>query len=153
MGVFKADGGRVTLAAFPKTTVADPEVVVTQDLYRTQKYGPTDSDPDGALRTLLCRAGAVMRQSEVNALFPAATISTVTPSGGPAAGGTVVTITGTNLDGVTAVQFGGTAGTALTVVSPTRIQVTAPAGAAGAKDVVVVDDSGNKTKTGGFTYA
>ena len=45
----------------------------------------------------------------------------------PAAGGTSVTITGTNFTGATAVTFGGTAATGVTVVSATSITATTPA--------------------------
>ncbi|MEU1592770.1 IPT/TIG domain-containing protein [Streptomyces sp. NPDC005708] len=84
---------------------------------------------------------------------PAPTITTVVPSTGPIAGGTVVTISGTNLGGVTAVTFGVTPGTALTVQSDTTLTVTTPATAAGAKDVVVTSAGGSATKTGGFTFS
>lgn len=76
------------------------------------------------------------------------------PAEGPAAGGTVITVTGDNLEGVTAVNFGATAGTALDVTEAANgsIQVTTPPGTAGAVDVTLVDASGNTTLTGGFTY-
>lgn len=80
-------------------------------------------------------------------------ISTVTPSSGSSAGGTVVNITGSNFTGATSVTFGGTAGTALTVNSATSITVTAPAHTAGAVPVVVTTPNGTGTKTGGFTYS
>ncbi|MEU5978429.1 IPT/TIG domain-containing protein [Streptomyces sp. NPDC047315] len=154
MGIYTADGTRVTKSAFPTTSVSDPERIVTQDLYSTRPY-TTEGDrrPEGSIKTLAYKAGAVVRQSEIDKLFPPATIAAVSPVTGPAAGGTVVTITGTNLDGVSAVNFGATPGTALTILSAKKLTVTAPAGAAGAKDVVLVDDAGNVTKTGGFTYA
>ncbi|MCX5182649.1 IPT/TIG domain-containing protein [Streptomyces sp. NBC_00268] len=154
MGLYKADGTRITKAAFPANSVADPEKVISQDIYSTRPY-TTDGDqqPEGSIKTLAYKAGAVLRQSDIDKLFPAATIATVSPTTGPVAGGTVVTITGTNLDGVSAVNFGATAGTVLTILSAKKLTVTAPAGAAGAKDVVLVDDAGNVTKTGGFTYA
>lgn len=75
------------------------------------------------------------------------------PNTGPAAGGTVVTITGDDLKDVTGVTFGGTAGTALVKDSDESIHVTAPAHAAGAVNVVVTDPSGSKTVTAGFTYS
>lgn len=80
---------------------------------------------------------------------------TLAPATGPAAGGTVVTLSGDNLAGVTSVTFGGVAGTALDTsdAAAGSITVTTPAGTAGAKDVVLVDPSGNTTLTGGFTYA
>ncbi|MFF7838768.1 IPT/TIG domain-containing protein [Streptomyces ossamyceticus] len=84
---------------------------------------------------------------------PVPTITTVTPSTGPAAGGTVVTIVGTNFDDTSSVTFGGAAGTALIVENSTELTVTAPADTAGAKDVVVTTPGGSATKTGGFTYS
>jgi hypothetical protein len=70
------------------------------------------------------------------------------------AGGKKVTISGDNLEGVTGVTFGGTAATDLDVSAAGDgvITVTAPAHAAGAVDVVVTDDIGATTLTGGFTY-
>lgn len=58
----------------------------------------------------------------------APTITSLSPNHGPAAGGTTVTITGTNFVGVTSVLFGTTNATNVTVVSATEITVTAPAG-------------------------
>ncbi|QOV40152.1 IPT/TIG domain-containing protein [Streptomyces ferrugineus] len=84
---------------------------------------------------------------------PVPTIATVTPSTGPVAGGTAVMIVGTDLDTATAVTFGGTAGTDLTVESDTKLTVTTPASTSGAKDVIVTTAGGSVTKTGGFTYA
>lgn len=69
--------------------------------------------------------------------------------------GRKVAITGTNLEGVTGVTFGGTAGTSLDVsrAGDGVITVVAPAKAAGTYDVVVTDDIGSTTKTGGVLYA
>jgi hypothetical protein len=54
-------------------------------------------------------------------------ISTVGPASGPVGGETTVTITGNNLEGTTAVDFGSTAAADFTVTSPTSITaVTAP---------------------------
>lgn len=77
----------------------------------------------------------------------------ITPNTGAAAGGTVVKVTGDNLDDATSVTFGGTAGTSFSHSAEGEITVTTPAKTAGAYDVVVVDSDGNGTKVGGFTYA
>lgn len=57
---------------------------------------------------------------------PPPVISQATPNQGPANGGTRVTITGSNLSGVTTVTFGGRAGVDLDLISDTELQVTTP---------------------------
>lgn len=76
------------------------------------------------------------------------------PNEGPAIGGTVVRITGDNLEGVTGVTFDAVAGTDLDVsnVENGYIEVTTPAGTAGPADVVVTDPNGADTEVGAFTY-
>jgi hypothetical protein len=160
MGLYTSAGVRITKAAFPSTpATTDPEVIVTQDVYATRRHdegtvkGSRDGVPEGSIRTLAFRAGDKVRQSQIDKLFPAATITAITPATGGVAGGTVVTITGTNLDGVADVKFGTTPGTVLKILSGGKLQVTAPAHAAGAVNVVVGDDAGAVTQTNGFTYS
>lgn len=81
-----------------------------------------------------------------------ARIETITPSSGPAAGGTVVTITGDNMVDATSVTFGGTAGTAFTKVDDNTVRATTPAKPAGAVAVAVVDPSGTTSQAAGYTY-
>ena len=58
-------------------------------------------------------------------------ISAISPTNGPAAGGTSVTITGSGLTGTTAVSFGGTPAASFIVNSDTSITAVSPAHAAG----------------------
>ena len=58
------------------------------------------------------------------------TVSSVAPNSGPLAGGTAVTITGTNFAAGATVTFGATAATNVVVVSSTSITATTPAGSA-----------------------
>ena len=81
------------------------------------------------------------------------TIDTVSPSSGPASGGTGVTLTGSGFTGATSLTFGGTAATSLNVVSSTSATAVTPAHATGAVDVVITTPSGSGTKTNGYTYA
>lgn len=82
-----------------------------------------------------------------------ATVTLINPASGDVAGGTVVTITGTNLDGVTAVEFGGTEGTSLSVAEGgLSLTVTTPAHLVGVVDVVLTDSGRTVTETGGFEY-
>jgi hypothetical protein len=70
-------------------------------------------------------------------------VTGLSPATGPTAGGTVVTITGSEFTGATVVGFGGVPGTGLTVTSDTELTVTAPAAtAAGSAEVEVVTPIG-----------
>jgi antibiotic biosynthesis monooxygenase (ABM) superfamily enzyme len=83
------------------------------------------------------------------------TVTAVSPNGGPPAGGTSVTITGTNLTGASAVKFGGAAAARFAVNGATSITAIAPAGAAGTVDVTVTTGNGTSATSGAdhFTYA
>ncbi len=54
-------------------------------------------------------------------------VTGVSPPSGPAAGGTVVTVTGSGFTAATTVSFGAKAATNVTVTSPTSLTATAPA--------------------------
>ncbi|GAB2769384.1 hypothetical protein GCM10027072_80230 [Streptomyces bullii] len=75
----------------------------------------------------------------------------LSPTQGPASGGTTVTLTGTNLTGATAVRFDGVAATSFTVNSSTQITAVTPAHAAGAA-AVTVTTSGGTSNALTFTY-
>lgn len=84
-------------------------------------------------------------------------VTAISPVGGPAAGGTVVTITGTVFRPNAAVYFssGGTdvEATAVTVNSTTRITATTPAHAPGPVDVKVVNaDTLSGSLPNGYTF-
>ena len=79
------------------------------------------------------------------------TLTSLNPTTGPTAGGTTVTIDGTNLGGASSVTFGGTAAT-ITANTSSQITVTTPAGAAGAVNVVVTTVGGSATLPSGYTY-
>jgi len=84
----------------------------------------------------------------------APTVTSISPTSGPASGGTFVTITGTGFSAGASVTLGGTAATNVTVVSSTSITATTAAHAAGAVTVVVTNtDSQSGTLTNGYTYS
>lgn len=83
---------------------------------------------------------------------PAATLASILPVSGPAAGGTAVVGTGTGFVGATGVTVGGVAATGVVVVNATTINFTTPAGAVGDATVVVLHPSGNGTLVDGFEY-
>ena len=72
----------------------------------------------------------------------APTVSGVSPSSGPTAGGTSVTITGTGFISGATVAFGATAATGVTVVSGTEITATSPAESAATVNVTVTTTGG-----------
>jgi hypothetical protein len=75
------------------------------------------------------------------------TVTSVTPSSGPATGGTSVTIEGTFFKNVRAVKFGVTNAASFTVNGPTSITATSPAAAVGAVDVTVTIPGGRTSAT------
>ncbi|MCI0341961.1 MAG: IPT/TIG domain-containing protein [Planctomycetales bacterium] len=84
---------------------------------------------------------------------PVPSVLGVSPSAGPLAGGTLVTITGTNFAAGATVTFGGAAATSVTLVSSTSITCTTPSGAMGPASVVVTNvDAQQGTLAGGFTF-
>lgn len=79
---------------------------------------------------------------------PAPEITTLTPASGSVTGNTLVTITGKNLNGTTAVTFGSTPAAAFTVDSDTEITATAPSSARPGKvDVSVTTLAGKNVNT------
>jgi hypothetical protein len=79
-------------------------------------------------------------------------IYTVSPSSGPQAGGTTVTITGANFVNIATVKFGGVVAS-FTVNNPGQITATSPAYAVtGLVDVSVLSTYGTATSHGAFTY-
>lgn len=87
--------------------------------------------------------GTSTSDADVFTYGAAPAITEVSPSQGPVAAGTVVTITGSGFTGATVVGFGGVPGTGLTVDSDTQLTVTTPAAnAVGPVDVVVVTPIG-----------
>ncbi|SFT59959.1 putative Ig domain-containing protein [Mesorhizobium sp. YR577] len=82
----------------------------------------------------------------------APTITNVSPSTGPAEGGTSVVITGTNLTDATAVTFGGAPAASFAVITDTVITATTEAHAEGTVDVAVTTPGGSATAASAFTY-
>ena len=84
------------------------------------------------------------------------TVTSVVPNTGSSAGGTSVTINGTNFFNPSTVTFGGVAATNVVVVNSTTITAPPPAQAPGTVDVVVTDAGVclgiSGTLPNGFTY-
>lgn len=115
-------------------------------------YTLPGSATDDADKAIAFIPGQEYTLADIEAFYPAATVDSITPATGPAAGGTAVVIKGNNFHGVSGVTFGGGAGTSFSVVDDETINVTTPAHAAATVDVVVQDDRADVTVTGGFVY-
>ncbi len=85
----------------------------------------------------------------------APTVTSVSPNVGPLSGGTSVTVTGTNLGGASAVNFGANPATRVVVNGGgTSLTATSPPGALGAVDVTVTTTAGTSATSSAdrFTY-
>ncbi len=78
-------------------------------------------------------------------------VTTVTPTSGPSAGGTVVTLKGSGFVAGATVTIG-SAATSVTVVSSTTIKATTSATSPGSDEVVVSDANGTSSGGPSFTY-
>jgi hypothetical protein len=85
---------------------------------------------------------------------PAPTVTSLSPTTAPQAGGTLVTITGTFFTGATAIKFGATPAVSFTIVNVTTATATSPAGT-GVVDVTVTTPNGTSATSPAdqFTYS
>ena len=116
---------------------------------------PAPSRPTRPATATYNAAPLVARSFNVtNVVIPPPVVTAINPSSGPVTGGTSVTITGTDLNGATAVAFGATPAASFTVNSATSITAVAPAHAAGTVDVTVTTPGGtsNTGPADTFTY-
>ena len=93
------------------------------------------TNPDGQSAT---RTGGFTYTAPASA----PTLTSVSPTSGPTAGGTTITLTGTNFVSGATVRVGGTAATNVAFVSATQLTARTPAGTAGARDVQVTNPDG-----------
>jgi hypothetical protein len=93
----------------------------------------------------------IQNPEQAHAVSDPPSVQSVSPSAGPDTGGAQVTVVGTNLDGVTGVNFGDTPAT-FTITSPTQLTAITPAHEAGAVDVSVTSGSGVSPQTPADVY-
>lgn len=103
----------------------------------------------------LASAGEATYEDFVEAkTYPAPSLTSIAPTSGDDAGGTSVTLTGTQFRSGARVFFGLREATSVSVVSSTSITCVTPANSAGVYDVTVsyLDDGQSDTLESAFTY-
>lgn len=153
-----SSGTRKTKAALISdlgTAEVNNPVYRVPENYRLFERGDLPGDPGSPVNyRQVLTPGMLVSSAQIDAMYPAPTITTITPATGAAAGGTAVTVVGTNFKHTgTSITFGAVAATSVVVVSDTELTCVTPAKTAGAYNVVVTTDSGTGTKTNGFTYS
>ena len=124
---------RIAIDAALDTPLPEPgDYIITADLVTTVRQ-----------ETFTTPVSFRVKVKEVSVPIPA--VSEVSPTKASTEGGTVVTITGENLSGVTSVTFGGVSAADVKVDSSTQLTVTAPALEAGVVDLVVTTPGGMVT--------
>ena len=120
----------------------------------TQSFSLTSSNPsanDYLFFAGFYFKGIIARGTDTSGNSSLPVITEISPCYGPTAGGTSVTITGTNLTGATSVKFGTTPGT-ITSNSATSVIATSPAKTAGFADITVTTSAGEAVQFDGFQY-
>jgi large repetitive protein len=153
-----AGGGTlVTISGtgFTGATAVDFGTNAATDLTSVSATSITAMSPAGTetVDVTVTTPGGVSATSPADQFTYAPTVTSISPTSGPLAGGTLVTITGTGFTGASAVDFGTTPATTFTVGSATTITALSPAGT-GSVGVTVMTPSGTSaTSTASqFTY-
>ena len=130
------------LLTTPDSDIAEDEMVTATGSYSAT--APVTPSGEWIMQMVAFRTPS-------GAITPPA-VSGVSPNSGSTAGGTAVTISGTNFAAGATATFGGTAATNVVVVSATQITATTPAGSAGAATVTVTASGQSGSLANGFTY-
>lgn len=152
----------LALASAPSAPVAEPACGVTPVTGNTSKavqatVSGLSAGTEYVYSVVATNAGGTATATPAKAFSTEAEVPAVTavsPQEGPVAGGTTVTVAGTDLSGATAVEFGVSNPATIVANTATQITVTAPPGAAGAVDVTVTTPGGTSATSAAaeFTY-
>ncbi len=134
---FGSGAGDITSDSANSITATSPSGTGTVDVTVTTPNGTSATSPAD--------------QFTYSLSTPPPVLTGVSPATGPVGGGNSVTITGTNLENASAVDFGQTAGV-ITADSSTSVTATAPAGT-GTVDITVTTPSGTTTPVPADQYS
>jgi hypothetical protein len=159
-GLFDNTTGVLTLTSSGETAT----IAQWQAALRTVTYFNQSAFPDTTTRGVTFTvddgqstnpvSNTLTSTVQIGSLASPPAITGLSVDTGATSGGTSVTITGAGFDNVSSVLFGAALATSFTVNSPTSITAVAPAGHAGAVDVIVVALAGSSsiTQNDRFTY-
>jgi hypothetical protein len=135
-------GAAVTIgsAATSVNVVSESEITAT-----------TSTALAGSDEVVVSDAGGTSTGGPSFTYLPPPTVTSITPTSGPSAGGTPVTIHGSGFLGGATVTIGNAA-TSVNVVSETEIRATTAPTSAGSDEVVVSDANGTSTGGPSYTY-
>jgi hypothetical protein len=142
-----ASGATVSFGGSPASGVSfvsSTQLMATTPPHAAGSVNVAVTNPDGA--SAMLPGGFTFGTSSL-------TISSVSPNSGGTAGGTVVTITGSNFASGATVSFGGSPASGVSFVNATQLKATTPAHAAGSVNVAVTNpDGASAMLPGGFTF-
>ncbi len=146
----RLNGGGTPTVRFGATTATEITSVTASAI----KVVSPSSPVSGVVDITVTTAGgtsAITAKDHFNYIAPPPTVTSVSPTSGPTAGGTEVALKGTGFVAGATVKVG-SAATEVSVVSGTEITAKTSAGAAGSDEVVVSDANGTSSGGPSFTY-
>ena len=142
-GTYLGSTSAVTVGGAPATSFT----VVNQNTVQAT----TPAGAEGPASVGVTTAAGTITATQQFTYMPAS-VSSIVPNQGIAAGGFQLTITGAYLALTTGVTIGGTPCTGVTVVNTTTVTAMTPAGTLGNADVVITGGKGTITVVGGYRY-
>jgi hypothetical protein len=140
-------------AAGATVTVGGAAATSVQVLSATQVRATTPAGTAGARTVQITVGGQSVSLASAFTYVAGPALTSVSPTSGPAGGGTVITLTGTGFAAGATVTVGGAAATSVQVLSATQVRATTPAGTAGARTVQVTVGGQSASLANAFTYA
>ncbi len=144
--------GGTNLSGATSVTIGGANAAITANTATSVTVTAPSGTAGPAVAVVVNTPGGTATDSTGYTYVSAPTIGSVAPAQGPIAGGTLITIDGTNLSTVSAVTIGGKNAQSYTLVNAGEITATTPSGTAGAADVAVTTAGGPVTDPGAFTY-
>lgn len=140
-----------TNLAFLTSVTFGGSAAVIQTMSSTSAVVTTPSGVAGVVNVGVSAPNGLATKAEAFTFVGSPVASSLNTTEGPLAGQVVVTLTGSNLTGVTSVTVGGTAATSVSTEA-SSVRFTTPAKTAGTYGVTVTSPFGTSTLANAFTY-